>query len=240
MINSPMQTARAELKMVVLASRDARAETARAVGLLGVSAGVHDPFIGALGLADEVFAVGDTYVQILEPLDEKSRAHRWITRKGGDAGYLLVVQTDDADGVIQRCAEAGVRVTFDGVFEGNRVVQLHAGDLRILFEIDEMQHWDTWHWDRPETDPAVPEAVSDLVAVDCIVDEPVRLAGLLGTLLAIPHDGGSTLTIGGRRVRFLEGAKTEEGIVAVEFRTSDPSRIGETFPLCGTTIRLVG
>ena len=233
----PTPNPRAELRMVVFATRSLEAETARAVASLDVKVGVHDPFIGALGLSDEVFAVGDTFVQVLEPRDDTSRVHRWMERRGGDAAYLLVVQTDDADGIVQRCGEAGVRVTFDGLFEGNRVMQLHAGDLQVLIEIDEMQDWSTWHWGKPEGHDDAVAVLTDLVAVDCVVDDPERIAALTATVLGVPHAGGTDLTLGARRVRFAAGA--DRGIVAVDFSTADPQRIGEELELWGTTIRLV-
>lgn len=225
---------RCELRGVVFATTDLASAARLAIDELGVSVGEHDPYLADVRLTDENFAVGDRFVQLLTPLDDTSRVHRWLERKGGDSAYLLAIQTDDADAVVERCDGAGVRVTFQGTFNGHRVVQLHAGDLQILVELEQMTDWDTWHWPLEQAPTSV---VDDLVAVDCTVDDPVRIATLLAHLLNVDHDGGTVLTLGARSVRFGRG--DDRGIQAVDLATTDPTRAGDVLELCGTTVRLV-
>lgn len=225
---------RSVLRMVVLAGRDIAAEAARAEAILASRSNLHDPYIADLGLIDEILPIGDTPVQLLQPLMPISRVHRWLERNDGDAGYLVVIQTEDAEGIVSRCARAGVRVTFDGRFGESRVLQLHAGDIGILVEIDQMPDLNTWHWP-----PAEGQGVAaELLAVDCVVPDPQRSAGLLAEVLGIAgHDGGELLRFDHRELRFHRGEVS--GIRAFDLRLTDPSAAERAFTLCGTEVRLI-
>lgn len=236
-LSSPGRGPRAALRMVVLATRDLSGQTEVARNQLGHTNGRHDPFLAPVGLSDEIFTVGTSYLQLLTPLHEQSRVHRWLLRKGRDTGYLIVLQTDDADGVVQRAAERGVRVTFDQLFDGNRVIQLHAGDTGgVLVEIDEVNAWESWHWQPVITDAPVVDA---LTRVTCTVAVPTDTASRLAAILGVPHVDGPNLAISGRSVSFKAGSPDQFGVDAFELKCTARSQVGHTFVLCGTRVTFV-
>ncbi|MFJ2028661.1 hypothetical protein [Streptosporangium sp. NPDC087985] len=230
---------RAALRMVVLATRDLPGSVRHARERLGLLPGIHDPYIADLNLVDEVLTVGRTYLQLLAPVDHSSRVHRWLERKGGDAAYLTVIQTNDADGVVERCAQLGIRVSFDGIFDGNRVVQLDQRDLGMLVEIDEIPVWESWHWAPDVLERVSCDVVTEIVSVECVVPDPLKTANLLAAILGVTHDGQATLELESGHVRLVAGDRSKIGISSFDVRAARPDRVGETFSLCGTVVRFV-
>jgi hypothetical protein len=50
----------------------------------------HDPGIIRFGLTNAVFAVGDTFVEVVSPVQPGTTAGRYLNRRGGDSGYLAI------------------------------------------------------------------------------------------------------------------------------------------------------
>src|SRR4051812_9859274 len=73
--------------------------------------GVHDPFndlgVGHFGLRNAVYALGDTFIEIVSPTQDETAAGRQIARAGGDCGYMCLFELADADGTRRRVQEAG-------------------------------------------------------------------------------------------------------------------------------------
>ena len=55
----------------------------------------HDPGVGQFGLTNAVFAVGDTFVEVVAPARPGTTAGRYLERRGGDGGYMAIFQVRD-------------------------------------------------------------------------------------------------------------------------------------------------
>ena len=101
-----------------------------------------DPGVGAWGLENTLIPVGSNFLEVVAPIKDGTAAGRYIARRGGDGGYMVICQTESRDSqraFRERAVAAGVRVAYEGEREGFRILQLHPGDLEAAFlEID----WD--------------------------------------------------------------------------------------------------
>src|SRR5258708_24149310 len=50
----------------------------------------HDPGVGEFGLTNAVFAVGDTFVEVVAPTQTDTTAGRYLLRRGGDGGCMAL------------------------------------------------------------------------------------------------------------------------------------------------------
>jgi hypothetical protein len=83
------------LSQVALVARDCdqvAGELRRAFGWLPP---FHDPGVGRFGLTNAVFAVGDTFVEVVAPAQPDTAAGRYLERRGGDGGYMAIFQVPD-------------------------------------------------------------------------------------------------------------------------------------------------
>ena len=80
------------LRQIALAAGDLDAVTSVLCDVLGIGAPFHDPGVGVFGLENAVFAIGDTFLEVVSPVRDDATAKRWIAKRGGDAGYMVIVQ----------------------------------------------------------------------------------------------------------------------------------------------------
>ena len=56
---------------------------------------VADEGVGYFGLHNAVFALGDTFFEVISPLRASTAAGRQLDRRGADCGYMLMAQLED-------------------------------------------------------------------------------------------------------------------------------------------------
>ena len=55
----------------------------------------YDPGIIHFGLENAVLPVGDTFLEVVSPVQDKTTASRFLERRRGNGGYMVIVQTED-------------------------------------------------------------------------------------------------------------------------------------------------
>ena len=82
----------------MFAARDLNAARARLSGELGLGEPFSDPDVGYFGLENAVWAVGDTFLEVVSPVQDGTAAGRLLERRGvGECGYMVMFQVDDLD-----------------------------------------------------------------------------------------------------------------------------------------------
>lgn len=120
------------LRQVVLASTDLALTVDLLSDVLGVEVGFRDPHVSMFGLENAVFPIGETFLEVCSPVSDDAALKRWIERRGGDSGYMLIVQCDGEDEHSARVATAkgnGGKVIWEGGYDGAYGVHFHPGEL---------------------------------------------------------------------------------------------------------------
>ena len=83
------------LRQIALAATDLGGTVDALVDVLGIEVSFNDPGVGVFGLENAVMPIGETFLEVVSPVREDASARRWIERRGGDAGYMVILQCDD-------------------------------------------------------------------------------------------------------------------------------------------------
>lgn len=250
------------LRQIALLARDldATAEHLRAV--LGLEVGFRDPGVALFGLANTVFPVGDTFLEVVSPVRNDSAGARLLARRDGDCGYMVIVQTDDLAAVRARMARESVRIVFEHAHEAGHTatVHLHPRDVGgAILSLDVSNPPDAWDWAGPEWRRFVQtDVVTTLAGATLASDAPAGLAAHWGTLLDRPAAalGGGVFAIAldGATLRFVPAHGAGEGLVGVDLaQASRAAREralatakqrglavdGDAVQIAGTALRLV-
>ncbi len=118
------------MRQVALAARDLDAVAGELRTALGLGEPFSDPAVGYFGLRNAVFALGDTFLEVVSPVRDGTAAGRLIERRGGDCGYMVMLQVEDLAAARERAAALGVREVFDIALEDISEVHLHPLDMR--------------------------------------------------------------------------------------------------------------
>lgn len=117
------------LRQIALAARDLASTLDTLTDVLGIEVAFHDPGVKVFGLENGVMPIGETFLEVVAPVRPNATAARWIERRGGDSGYMVIFQVDDFAPHRARLAELGVRVVWEGQQAGAATLHLHPRDV---------------------------------------------------------------------------------------------------------------
>jgi len=100
------------LRQVALVARELDPVVADLTAVLGIEVAFHDPGVAEFGLRNAVMPVGDTFLEVVSPVQETTTAGRWLERHGGDGGYMVILQTEDLEADRRRLARLGIRLVW--------------------------------------------------------------------------------------------------------------------------------
>jgi hypothetical protein len=135
------------LRQAVLAARDLDSVAGQLRDTFGLGKPYNDPGVEHFGLRNAVFALGDTFLEVVSPIRPDTAAGRLIDRRGGDCGYMLMFQVEDLDFTRDRAREQGVREVFEVSLDDMREVHLHPSDMRAaIVALSQPIPPESWRW----------------------------------------------------------------------------------------------
>src|SRR5205085_4384730 len=94
------------LRQVVLAAADLTKTRTLVEDELGLPHVWADPGVGVFGLRNALYAIGDSFLEVVSPIRDDAPVRRFLNRAGGDAGYMAIVQTTDPLDEVRARADA--------------------------------------------------------------------------------------------------------------------------------------
>jgi hypothetical protein len=222
------------LRQVVLAAADLSAACAAIEESLGTKDPFHDPGVGHFGLANAVYAIGDTFLEVVSPTRDGTAAGRYLERRGGDAGYMVMFEVAGEKETRERLESLGVRLVHDHSHPDIVDLHLHPKDVPgAIVAVNICTPEGSWRWGGPAWVGTVPaHAPGGVIGMTVAAEDPsalaTRWAGVVG--VDVVEDGvAHTLALpSGQRVDFLPGDGVE-GIVGVTVEGT----LAEPVQICG-------
>lgn len=251
------------LRQVALVARALEPVVAQLRQVLGLEVAYRDPAVAAYGLVNAVLPVGGEFLEVVQPVTRDASAARYLARRAGDAGYMLILQAGDAAAHRGRLLADGVREIGRRDASDYAFTHFHPGDFAgVLTSIDSVPG--VADWQDPDSDwpPAGPSwrdarrpSCTGLAGATIQARDP-RAACLLWAerlALAPPAGDEAVLRVARGTVRFVPPADADgSGVVAVDLRVADrdgaldrarrcgvPADDGAV-RICGTRMNLIG
>ena len=211
------------LRQVALVAHDCGRVAAELSGAFGWAQPFRDPGVGQFGLANAVFAVGDTFVEVVAPARPGTTAGRYLQRRGGDGGYMAIFQVPDLAPARRRLAGLGVRVVWTADLPDIAATHLHPKDVPgAIVSLDWAAPAQSWRWAGPSWTGRAPEHPGGGVrGLTIEVNDPPAAARRWAAVLGIAATGGGQATVvelpdSGQWLRFVPSrAARGEGITAI-------------------------
>jgi hypothetical protein len=216
------------LRQVALVAHDCGRVAAELSRAFGWAEPFRDPGVGQFGLTNAVFAVGDTFLEVVAPARPDTTAGRYLRRRGGDGGYMAIFQVPDLAAARGRLAGLGVRVVWTADLPDIAATHLHPKDVPgAIVSLDWAAPQESWRWAGPSwTGRAPVPPGGGVTGLTIEVNDPLAAARRWAAVLGIAVLGGGPasdanaavleLPGAGQRLRFEPArAARGEGITAV-------------------------
>ena len=132
----------------------------------------------SIGLHNTLMPIGTQLLEIVAPITEGTTAERFLLRRKGAGGYMVITQTDDHPPRRSRVDELGIRIVGQFDEDGFTNMQLHPADTGGSFlEIDEQAGGEDpmgpWSPAGPDWQQAIrTDLVSAITAAEMQCDDP--------------------------------------------------------------------
>jgi hypothetical protein len=230
------------LRQIALVASDLRPVERALIEAFDLEVCFRDPGIAGFGLRHGLYAIGDRIVEVVVPKEEGTTAGRYLERRGGDGGYMVLVQVDDLEAHRARLADTDIRIVYEAKGDGITGLHLHPGDVGgAIVSIDQADPPASWGWAGQDwAYHSASSVVSDLVAVEIQAEDPAAMAARWGTALGRPVEGDGTIELDDAVIRFVDAVDGRgDGLAGADLVVVDRSRAGQTVVVCGTRFNLV-
>jgi Glyoxalase-like domain len=175
------------LRQAVLAARDLDAAVGELRAALPLGAPYADPGVAYFGLRNAVMPLGNTFVEVVSPVQEGTAAGRFLDRRG-DGAYMAMFQIEDLVGARARAASLGVREVWAIELDDISAVHLHPADMgAAIVSLDRPVPPDSWRWGGPWQ----PHGEARTAGLTLSARDPEALGARWGTVLgSLDVDGG--------------------------------------------------
>ncbi|MBW2623491.1 MAG: VOC family protein [Deltaproteobacteria bacterium] len=233
--------------------------------ILGVKVCCRDPGVGYFGLENALFPINGDFLEVVAPIEENTAASRYLERRGGNGGDMVILQCPDAAAERARITDLGIRSVFTIDNPDYRATHFHPRDLgNILLSIDSVEpeadyrdRMCPWPPGGPDWKSAVRiDAISGLAGVEIQSSDPVDLSSLWSRVLQLPATAGQggeyTIQLDNAAIRFCEATDGRgAGVGAIDLKAPDRLKIlekarargcalsGDRIMICGTRMNLL-
>jgi catechol 2,3-dioxygenase-like lactoylglutathione lyase family enzyme len=195
------------LRQIALVAHDLAAARADITAVLGLDYAYDDPGVGKYGLKNAVFPVGMTFLEVVSPKAPGTTAARLLEKRGGDGGYMVILQVDDLAEARARVRDAGARIVDQSDKDGAAFTHIHPKDVGgAILSLDHMNPKERWEWGGPHWRDHVRTDVSvAIVGAELQAEDPGRMAARWAAVLGrtAQSDGGWRIALDEGEIRFV-------------------------------------
>jgi len=232
--------------------------------VLGLQVCYSDPGVGKFGLENALIPVNGNFLEVVAPVRADTTAGRYLERRGGDGGYMVILQCADAQRERERIAALPVRDVWRHDSEEVMATHFHPADVPgAILSIDTMHPGSNWHreqsfwkWAGPDWPEYIRTDVTQAItAVEIQAENAVSVAAQWGKVLDRKVRAGSRgpeIALDNARLRFAP-AEDERGlgVGAIDVLPQDRDRIlaaaearglrrsDDQIELCGVRVNLL-
>jgi catechol 2,3-dioxygenase-like lactoylglutathione lyase family enzyme len=221
------------LRQCVFVCKDLESSREELCDILGIEVAYRDPGVAKWGLVNVVVPTGHDFLEIVTPFKEGTSAGRYIERRKGDGGYMVILQVPDAAAERQRVTGMGIRAVAQKDLPEYQYTHFHPSDTTgVLLSLDTTfapKGVDPALWWPPAEKDWLRHARSDvtkgLAGVEIQHSDPAGAAANWSKILGRPANN-NCIKLDGAEIRFVPDKDGRgPGVSAYDVKTADKARV---------------
>ena len=218
------------IRQVALAASDLAKTDTTLRHLLGCDESYADPEIIYFGLDNRLYTVGDCFLEVVSPVQPNTAAGRFLERRGGDGGYMVIVQVENLAEEQVRLADTSIRTVFADDRGNAKAIHLHPKDVPgAIPSLDEMSPPESWLWAGDGWEQRAGRYVRGILAVEIRSPVPKATGQCWAEAYGIelmPAGEGWRLEMDDTEIRFAyDAAALEPALMAIDVDAVDLAAI---------------
>jgi hypothetical protein len=227
------------LRQICLVAAELKPAIQDLKSILGLEVCHVDPNVALFGVENSLLALGTDFIEVVAPIQENTAAGRYLERRGGNGGYMVITQAGSAEyqkACRKRAEDMGIRVAWEAPHDTGNYMQFHPADTGgSFFELD----WDENNDPRGNWAPAggsgwesfvKTDVATAITAAEIQSPDPESLAKRWSAITDIALQKGDTghpeLPLRNALIRFVEPTDGRgEGLGAIDIKANDPQRL---------------
>lgn len=251
------------MRQICLVASDLDAVTEDFRAVLDLHVAFRDPTGVRAGIRNVVQPLGAGFLEVVSPVGRNTASGRYLQRRDGDGGYMVIMQCDGEAWARSRVESLGIRLVAELDEPGWGEIQLHPKDVPGAISALHWQDIDATNPHGPWA-PAGPHrsrlpdsaVVTQMVATEIQAEDPPALAARWGAVFERPvqqdEAGNPTIPLDDAVLRFVEPNDGRgEGIGGLDIKVVDREALlararacgvpvsDDTLMLCGMRFRIV-
>ncbi len=223
-----------KLRQCVFVTADLESSRAELCDILGIDVAYRDPGVAKWGLVNVVCPTGHDFLEIVTPSQPGTSAGRYIERRKGDGGYMVIIQVADAQAERRRVTGLGVRAVAQKDLPEYQYTHFHPSDTSgVLLSLDTTfppSGVDPALWWPPAEKDWLKHARSDvtngLAGVEIQSADPDAAAARWSKILGRPVEGDTIRLDDEGEIRFVPIADGRgPGVSAYDVKVVDRERV---------------
>jgi hypothetical protein len=250
------------LRQICLVAEALEPAIADLADIFGLEICYRDGAVAKYGLVNALLPIGTSFLEVVAPTREGTAAGRYLERRKGDGGYMVIIDCDDIERRRAHVQAMGVRIANPLAYSSYTGIQLHPRDTGGSFlefnhtaggaALDGPYHPAGANWQKSIRR----DVTRALLAAELQSPEPKVLAERWSSIIERPvrHGTGDVLEIALDLgvLRFVEAREDRgEGLSGLDLDIANRSAIvaaakrrgkavtGDTITICGTRFRLL-
>ena len=212
--------------------------------IFGLEICYRDGNVAKYGLVNALFPIGTSFLEVVAPTTAGTAAGRYLERRRGDGGYMVILDCDDIEHRRRHVEAIGVRIANPLSYETYTGLQLHPRDTGGC--MIEFNHTEGGEREDGPYHPAGPnwqstirtDVTSALLAAEIQSAEPEALASRWSRIIERPVTrtamGVPQIALDSGLLRFVEDRDGRgDGLSGIELRVKDRAHIRAAARQCG-------
>ena len=144
--------------------------------LFGLEVAFNDPGVGHFGLENAVMPLGTDFLEVVSPIDENTTAERYLHKRGGDGGYMVIIQVDDFDRSKSLVNDYKIGIVWDTDLPEAKAIHLHPKQMGgAIISLDWMNPKESWKWAGPEWNNHITDDIKGIDGIEIQASNPEEM-----------------------------------------------------------------
>ncbi|MDC0141713.1 VOC family protein [Gammaproteobacteria bacterium] len=190
----------------------------------------NDPGVAHFGLENAVIPIGTDFIEVVSPVEENTTAGRYLNKRGGDGGYMIIIQVDKFEDSQKLVNEYNIKTVWETDLPKAKAMHLHPKQMGgAILSLDWMEPKESWKWAGPNWEKNISGPIKGIDGVEIQSDDPeLMLNTWLRVLGDVERDHENKILLDNTWIKFSQATDGRgPGISAFSLKAENSNEIIE-------------